>query len=1098
MTQSNRVRMSRLTLGLLAALATAPAFAQSTSAGVGGVVTGADGQPVVNAEVTIVHTESGTVSRVTTDESGRYTARGLRVGGPYTITINKAGAGTASEDGVFLNLDKVNQVDVALNNNVTTLETVQAIAYGSEVFSANKMGTGTNVTREQIEAFPSIERNLQDYARLDPRVVQTDKSRNEISVGGQNPRYNAIRVDGISTNDAFGLESNGLPTPKQPFSMDAIQEISVDVANYDTTISGGTGGVINAVTKSGTNSFGGSVYGLYRDSSMVRENEDGTDYNGFEDETTYGVTFGGPLIKDKLFFFINYEKFEQAAAGPTSGPIGSGATNIVNISQAQIDEVRRISRLYGFDPGGFAVSGADTTSEEYGLKIDWNITDSHRAAFRYGTSDQSVAVFPGFGTRSIALESYAYQRDYEFDTYSAQLFSDWTENFSTEAKVSFREYSAVRTPNSNLPAISVAVPTGPNSDATINFGTEQNTHANVLATDTLNAFFAANWYVGDHTVKFGFDYEDNDIYNLFGRNTNGVYSFDSLNAFDPARNAGETAAGARPRSYRLFYPAAGDLDSMAAIWGLKNLGVFVQDTWAVNPNLTLTFGFRYDRPSVGSEPQFNQAAFNAFGFDNSSTIDGNDLIQPRFGFNYTFDTERPTQLRGGVGLFQGASANVWLSNPFTNTGFGYIDYNLSTGFAATAPCRATALGCFSADPSAQIGLIPPGARTGTQSVDFVDPELGQPSVWKANLAFDHELPWWGVVAGAELVLTSVKQGIYYQHLNLGAPTGVGQDGRAIFWDLAGRNPANWNQFGAQPSGARGTSRANANPSFTDAIIARPTNKGESQQLTLSLTKPFNDSDWNWTVAYTYTNATEVSPLTSSTSGSQWGNNSTFNPNEEVSARSNYEIENRFTAAVAWKHAFFGDYNTTASMFYEGRNGRPYSYVFDNDANGDGRFGNDLLYIPRGPGDVVFVNATEQAGFWDFVNNDEYLSQNLGRVAERNGARSTWVNQFDVRISQELPGFMEGHKSELWLDILNVGNLIDKDWGQIEEVGFPFGRGVVEYGGICGQGPAASQPAACAGNAGKYVYRYNTPDSLNIYDDRAISRWSLQVGFRYKF
>ncbi|GAA4862124.1 TonB-dependent receptor [Luteimonas vadosa] len=1082
MTHRNRIRVSKLSLGLIVALAAAPAFSQNISAGVGGQVTGADGQPVPNAQVTIVHTESGTVSRATTDASGRYNARGLRVGGPYTITVNAAGAGSDSEENIFLALDKVSQVDVVLNNDVTTLGTVQAIAVGgSEVFSATKMGAGTNVSRDEIEAFPSIERNLQDYARLDPRVVQTDKSRNEISVGGQNPRYNAIRVDGISTNDAFGLESNGLPTPRQPFSMDTIQEISIDVANYDVTITGGVGGVINSVTKSGTNEFHGSVYGLYRDNDMVRDNEDGSKFSGFEDETTYGLTFGGPIVKDKLFFFFNYEKYELGAPGPTFGPVGSGASNIVNVTQANIDQIRTIAQGYGFDAGQFGTSGADTTGEEYGLKIDWNITDTQRASFRYGTSDQSVAVFPGFGSTQIALDTYAYQRDFTFDTYTAQLFSDWTDTFSTEAKLSFRDYSAIRSPVVDLPAIAVRV-----GNATVNFGTEENTHANILRTETWNAFFAGNLFLGDHTLKFGFDYEDNDIYNLFGRRSNGVYTFNSISDFQAGR----------PSFFRYFRPAGDDINNVAAIWGLKNIGLFIQDSWAVNDNLTLTYGLRYDRPIVDEEPRFNAAAQAAFGFDNSATIDGNSLLQPRVGFNYTFDSDLPTQLRGGFGLFQGAAANVWLSNPFTNTGFGYIDYTFSSG--RTPPCATPSGRCFVADPRGQLALVPAGAREGTQSVDFIDPDLGQPAVWKANLAFDKELPWWGMVASTELVLTKVKEAIYYEQLNLGAPTRTGQDGRLLYWNARGLDPSRWNVFG---SGTSVGNRANANPAFTDALIARPTSKGASQQLTFSLEKPFNDTPWYWNLSYTHTNATEASPLTSSTSGSQWGNVNTFHPNENVSARSSYEIDHRFTAALSWKQAFFGNYNTTVSGFFEARSGRPYSYVFDNDANGDGRFGNDLLFIPFQPGEVVFGTPAEEAAFWNYVYGNDYLNSRRGTVVNRNGATAPWVQQFDIRISQELPGFTAGHKSEIWLDILNVGNLLNKDWGQIEEVGFPGSRGIVEYGGICGAagtgGPNAV-PAACAGNAGKYVYRFNDPDDTRIYDDRGISRWSLQVGFRYKF
>ena len=295
MNQSHRLRLSKLTLGLVVALAAAPAFAQSTSAGVGGLVTDNGGQPVAGAEVTITHVESGTVSRATTDASGRYNARGLRVGGPYQITVTKAGAGTKTEDGVYLNLNQVNTVNAALTGDMTTLETVTAIgvAGGSEVFSASKMGTGTTVSREAIAAAPSIGRNIQDIMRMDPRVSQISKADGAISAGGQNTRYNAIRIDGVSTNDPFGLESNNLPTERQPVSIDAIEEVKIDLANYDVTTTGGTGAVVNAVTKSGTNEFHGSVYGVYRNDDMVGDDRNGNPFTGFNKEETYGFTLGG-------------------------------------------------------------------------------------------------------------------------------------------------------------------------------------------------------------------------------------------------------------------------------------------------------------------------------------------------------------------------------------------------------------------------------------------------------------------------------------------------------------------------------------------------------------------------------------------------------------------------------------------------------------------------------------------------------------------------------------------------------------------------------------------------------------------------------------
>jgi hypothetical protein len=466
---------------------------------------------------------------------------------------------------------------------------------------------------------------------------------------------------------------------------------------------------------------------------------------------------------------------------------------------------------------------------------------------------------------------------------------------------------------------------------------------------------------------------------------------------------------------------------------------------------------------------------------NDNNIDGTDLWSPRFGFNYTMDTERPSQVRGGIGLFKGAAAQVWLANPYANNGVTYTDYFDSNG-----------TNVFSPDPNGQLVIAQTGGVPGQQSVDFIDSDVAQPSVWKSNLAFDTELPWYGVVASAEVVLTSVKDGIYYQQLNLGAANGVygfgeGQDGRALYWNDAGLNPANWNQSGVSASGSGVTARGNRTSeqnAFNDAIIAKNTTKGESQQLTLSLNKPFNDGDWSWAASYTYTNANEVSPLTSSTSSSNLGNVAVFQSNEEVTATSSYEIKNRFLATASWKHAFFGDNNTVVSLVYEGRSGRPYSYTFDNDANGDGRI-NDLLYIPTGPGDVVFANATEEANFWAFFNSNEYLNSHRGQIAERNSARGPWVNQFDLHVSQEFPGFMEGHKAEIVLDVLNVGNLLNKDWGRVEEVAFPGMRGVVEYGGV--------DPAT-----GKYVYRFNSPDSLTIYDDKGISRWAAQISVRYKF
>jgi hypothetical protein len=375
--------------------------------------------------------------------------------------------------------------------------------------------------------------------------------------------------------------------------------------------------------------------------------------------------------------------------------------------------------------------------------------------------------------------------------------------------------------------------------------------------------------------------------------------------------------------------------------------LFIQDTWMATNNLTLTYGLRLDTPMIDDRPPANPEASAIFGYDNTNTIDGNHLLQPRFGFNYTFDSDRPTQLRGGVGLFSGAAANVWLANPFQNNGgitLGEFFSSSGTGIV------------FSPDPDNQPGSrLQPGQGSGGP-LDLIDPELRQPAVWKANLAFDHQLPWWGAVASAEILFTRVEEGLYYENLNLGAPSYVGADGRLFYWG----NPfaSSTGSFNSGSANARG----NRDTRFTDVTVLRPTEKGRGEQLTLGVNKPLLDS-WGWGLNYTFTRATEVNPLTSSQAISNWANSFRVNPNDNVAVNSSYAIRDRFLGTLNYQTSFFGDYKTSVGLIYEGRSGRPYSFSFINDANGDGRT-NDLFYVPSGPGDVIFTGgpAMEQAFF----------------------------------------------------------------------------------------------------------------------------------------
>ncbi len=1130
----------------VAVVAAAPALAQNTTSGINGTVTGADGKPVAGATVTIVHVESGSTSTVSTDDAGRYSARGLRAGGPYTVTIS-TGAQSDRREGLFLNLAESLPLDAQIG---TSTQVITVTGRGaSDRFNRNAMGAGTTIGSRELTSLASLQRNLQDYARTDPRLAQTDKGGGAISAAGQNNRYNSITIDGVAINDTFGLESNNLPTRKQPISIDAIQSVQVNISNYDITQKGYTGANINAVTKSGTNDFSGSVYYVTRDANLVGKayNYATGVYSDFADfkENTKGFTVGGPIIRDRLFFFGGYEELVSSKARPTFGPLGSNLTN-VGIQPSAITSAIGIARdTWGMDVGQLAVpSTLELKVKDTLLKLDWNISDNHRANVRYNKTQQSDPIITTlFSPTLLSLSSWWYTTDKTIETLVGQWFADWTPSLSTEFKVSQRDYSQrhIQVNGTRLPAVSLtfagALPqgtTGVNANPrTLSFGTEASRHFNVLDTKTSDLYLGANWQLGAHELKFGADYANNEIFNAFLQNTQGTYTFNCQNSSATitysfgaincqTATADQVQAAVlenfqlgRPSSYTVQLPRNGRvLPDGAANWSFANTGLFLQDTWRVSQAFNVMLGLRVDQQNVPEKPLYNAAAAaprvagsvngttvtrdtGGFGVDNTVTLDGNTLVQPRVGFNWNLPgTELRTQIRGGFGLFQGAAANVWLSNPFSNTGAAVVQFNC----ASITACQ-TANAAFSPNPNAQPALtgVPPAAN-----LDIISPSLEQPSVWKANLAFEVETPRLPVVGslilGAEWLHTETKTGVYYQHLNLGDPTRTGPDGRQMFYRPEGYNPACFNGDGspittgatcATPTNQTRT-RALSNRDFANVYLARETGKGYGDSITFSVTRPATQG-LSWGAAYTYTTAKEVSPLTASTSNSNWLQRNIYNPNEETLQNSNYLIRDRFTANMSWSKAFVGRYRTTLGVFYEGRRGKPYSWTYINDLNGDGVTGNDLMYIPSAPGsgEVEFRgrNANEtpaqaEAAFWEVVNGNPELSAARGGVVGRNTSFAPWVNSFDMRFSQELPGFMSKHTATFTLDILNFGNLLNKKWGHIDEIDFPSRRRFVNYAGVNAQG--------------KYIYSMGSVDPLITQQGERQSQWAIQATLRYSF
>jgi hypothetical protein len=1082
------IRLKYLSLALAIALSPA-AFAQDTSSAITGRVTDDTGAPVSGASVEILHTPSGSRKVVTTDAQGRYNSKGLRVGGPYVITVQKDGMDSVKQDNVALKLGETGTVNIAFQADEATLEEVVVSAARIDTtFDPTKMGASSTVTREMIEGMPSISRSINDYIRLDPRITQVDKGTGAVSAAGQNNRYNSVTIDGVPTNDEFGLNAGGLPSLNQPISLDTIDELSIGTAQFDVTSNDATGANINAITKSGTNDFKGSLTTTYRQDNWVRKtNEFNQRFTGFNDELTYAFTLGGPIMQDRLFFFIAAEKFEADNPAPLLNVAVRNGTSSPIFSDAQLTQIRDAATRYGFTLGSSSIPGISNEDTKYLAKVDWNINDQHRVSVRWNKTKGETLEVRDNNNTTVSFSDHWFTRIQDNTAIVLNEYSDWTDSFSTELSLSRSEYKALVPLQSNTPEITI-------TEGTNRFllGGERFRHANRLEVNTTTGFLAGNYFVGDHTIKGGLDFKRTDIFNLFVESNFGRYEFSSIANF----------VSGNVFRYTLRYPSTGPRnspESAAADWAFDNWGVFLQDTWMVTPNLTINYGIRADLPKLDDAPQFNALLasgplppaagsfrpLGGLGLNNTGTPDGNNVIEPRVGFNYTFDSDRKMQLRGGVGLFTGSPPGVWLSNNFSETGTLISEFITQT---ATTPIVA--------DPR----NVPIPSATGAApraTVNLLDDGFKTPTVWKANLAFESELPWYGLVGGAELLLTDTKDGIFYENLNLGSPNnnaaGRLPDGRYHYWQNP--VPGNFTSTAGTPAASAGR-RYNEAANFIDVLLLRNTNKGKAQNLTLSLEKPMEEN-WGGKLAYTFGRASEPNPGFEARAITNWSQNPIVNANEENDSPSNFEIRDRLTLSFNYRHAFFEGLYTKMGLFGEGRSGRNFSYVFANDANGDNaNANNDLFYVPLDRNDVGFrditggLTAQQQADlFWAYIDGNEYLSSRRGQTVGRNATRNPWITQFDIHLAQDLPS-LGSVKPEVYLDIANVGNLLNKDWGLIDETPTPLIVSVAQFAGI---------EAAPTASGSRYVYRFTQrPSEFVRQDSRAQSRWAAQIGLRLTF
>ena len=1097
----------------IAIVVAAPALAQNTSSGIGGQVISAGGQPVAGAEVVITHVESGTVSRTTTDGTGRYSARGLRVGGPYTIVISKAGETPKTQDGIYLELNQVSTFNATFGPT-TNLATVQVIGSGRSLqFDSNNKGVGTSISGRQLETAVSGNRSLDDIARLDPRVTVTDQNDGSISVAGQNNRYNNIAVDGLSVNDPFGLNSNGLGFTGSPISADTIAAYDIKVTEFDVGTDS-VGASINAVTKSGTNDLRGSVYYALTDADSMVGRLDGPAYSGFAQNTTKGVTLGGPIIKDKLFFFGSYE--EQSISGIAG--VGTDAVSSGKLTAQQVNDVAKAFDAIGMQSGTYGSGGGvDLKNKRMLGKLDWNITDDHRATFTFQRTEETKPTPYSSYVKdtSAILPSNWYTVASKTDNYSVQVFSDWSEKFSTEMKLGYQKYNVTNGAAIDQPevfACFTATASGCNatpasissSTSWVIAGEDRFRHENSIASTRITGTLSGTYSDGDHVIKGGVDYLSNEVANVFGQLLHGSYGF-----YDKNGN-GTPVDEILAKDYGFFtknYLATGvTLADSAGTWKYTQISPYLQDTWQASKNLSVAFGARINMPSADRAPPVAlESATNTapgavagspvwesrFGYTSATTLGSkNTVIEPRFAFNYTFDSARPMQLRGGLGLFQTVPPYVWLTNAYTNNGVVGSKQAPTNTVPANAP--------FSADPnnqpgptSAVAGLC---ATNGTCQIDVIDPDFKMPSAWKFALGFDKELPWWGLTGGIEYQRVKAQNAIDYKLPNIGTPKGKLPDGRDSYWQTYPN--ASVTQIG------NGTNNGAFTELNTRSSLLTNTDGGLTDSVTLSLTKALSDG-LRGSVSITKTRSTEVNPGTASQAYSNYNYVARANPNDSSEDTSRFEVPLSVKASLNWDHAFFGNNKTTISMYYNGRSGVPYSWTFGTDVNGDSISNVDLAYVPLlNDPKVTYqagTTAAEIQAFQDFISGDSYLNSRRGQIAERNASYQPWINQLDMGFQQEIKGFSKSDKFTIRMDVYNFLNFLNKDWGQQNGLGYFGTRRLANVADVTGTCPTNCQ----------YVYQIKnsngTPNrqDYGVYDTytnpaRVISRWQAMLTVRYTF
>lgn len=1039
----------------MAMMLSAITYGQITTASMSGKVMSQNDGGLIGASVVATHGPSGTEYGTITLDNGSFHIPNMRVGGPYKVMVSYIGYGTETKDNVYLSLGQKLSLDFDMNEDGVAVDEVVITGALDPILNGEKTGAATTIGRDQLQNLPTISRSADDYTRLNPMSAEGG------SFAGRNDQFNNYSLNGTIFNNPFGLDAAtpGGQADAQPVSLDAIDQISVNIAPYDVTQSGFTGASVNAVTKSGTNNFEGTVYGFFRNSDMTGGKVDGTDVpKGDLSSLQTGFAVGGPIVKNKIHFFANVELTKRSDLGSLFEPnTGSGASNESRVLASDMQMISDLLKSeYGYETGAFSNFRYDRDNTKALLKLDFNLNKNHKLSATYNYLDafkEQPAHPSAIGRRgpdqtTLQFRNSGYRINNKINSGIVELKSVFGSNMANNLQVGYTAFRDNRDPFSDpFPVLNIA------KDG-INYiiaGHEPFSVNNVLSQDVLQIKNNFNIYSGKHSWTIGAAFERFNFDNSFNLTSYG------FRVFAPGVDISEAADLIQSEDFANEVQAARDAfanNNANDSWALAetNIGqfsIYGQDEWQANEQLALTFGLRLDLPlyfntadliqenidrkgglladggTYAPDVEYYNAEGEAVKYNHTDLPSGNLLINPRFGFNYDMNGDRSKQLRGGTGLFTGRFPAVWIGNQVANPDFFF--YNMT------------------------------------------DPNFKFPQVWRTSLGYDQKISDW--TATVDLLYTKDLQAQMVQNHGLKLPGGQlsGVDNRPIY---------------------RAEDRA-AGPfgGSTDAFVFTNTTSGASFNASFQLQRQWGNNFAM--IGYNFLDATEVNSIDAEISSDAYARNpgNIEHTNKANLSPSLYGNRHRLIGALSKKFVYGSRFATTVSLFGEYAKGGRFSYTYAGDINNDGSGLNDLMYIPTNEeidrmtfsGDEA-SQASQRQAFKDFIAQDDYMTDNRGNYAERYGALSPWYANWDLRVLQDV-GISSGNKFQISLDVLNIGNLISDSWGVRQRAS---NTGLV-------------QPMAVSVTDGAPVYTFDQSRTSTFYNDFGLSsRWQAQLGIRYIF